>query len=49
MLHKILNEEGDPHVTDKAKIASRKVGQNALKWKRVLGQERWNYPPLMEA
>jgi len=43
-----LSEEGDSHLTDQDKIALREVGQNALKQKQVLGQERWNYPYLME-
>jgi len=48
LLHKILNEESDPHLTEKTKIALREVGQNALKQRQVLGKERWNYSPLME-
>ena len=45
---KILTEEVDPHSTQQGKNSMEGSGSECSKARGLLGQESWNYPPLME-
>ena len=48
MLRKILNEEVDSHASQQDKNSMEGSGSEFSKQMLVLGQERWNYPTLIE-